>query len=110
MRMYDPRVGRFLSVDPLAGKYPFYTPYQFAGNTPIKFIDIDGEEPGNSGIQSDGPDLNETKKYTSGALIIHKPTLDPVSKVGVRMIRTLVMAFGAGTQVAGAMEYGDKIP
>ena len=45
MRIYDPRVARFLSVDPLAGKYPFYTPYQFAGNMPIKFIDLDGLEP-----------------------------------------------------------------
>jgi hypothetical protein len=45
MRIYDPRLGRFLSVDPLAIKYPYYTPYQFAGNTPIIAIDLDGEEP-----------------------------------------------------------------
>jgi RHS repeat-associated protein len=45
MRIYDPRIGRFLSMDPLAGKYPWYTPYQFAGNSPIGFIDRDGEEP-----------------------------------------------------------------
>lgn len=44
MRIYDPRVGRFLSVDPLNKSYPFYTPYSFAGNNPIKFIDLDGEE------------------------------------------------------------------
>jgi len=44
MRVYDPRVGRFLSVDPLSKSYPFYTPYSFAGNNPIKFIDLDGEE------------------------------------------------------------------
>jgi hypothetical protein len=44
MRVYDPRLGRFLSVDPLAKKYPFYTAYSFAGNKPIKFIDLDGGE------------------------------------------------------------------
>jgi hypothetical protein len=33
-----------LSVDPLASKYPFYTPYQFAGNMPIQFVDLDGLE------------------------------------------------------------------
>jgi RHS repeat-associated protein len=44
MRIYDPRVGRFLSLDPLQAKYPFYTPYSFAGNKPIVFIDRDGEE------------------------------------------------------------------
>src|SRR6266498_300740 len=27
MRIYDPRLGRFLSVDPLAENYPFYSPY-----------------------------------------------------------------------------------
>jgi hypothetical protein len=31
-------------VDPLAGKFPFYTPYQYAGNDPINFIDLDGKE------------------------------------------------------------------
>lgn len=45
MRIYDPRIGKFLSVDPLASSYPFYTPYQFAGNMPIKYIDLDGLEP-----------------------------------------------------------------
>ena len=39
-------VSRFLSVDPLAQSYPFYSPYQFAGNKPIIFIDIDGAEEG----------------------------------------------------------------
>jgi hypothetical protein len=44
MRIYDPRIGRFLSVDPLTKKFARYSPYQFAGNKPIVFIDIDGAE------------------------------------------------------------------
>jgi len=44
MRIYDPRVGRFLSVDPISDKYPELTPYQFASNRPIEGIDIDGLE------------------------------------------------------------------
>jgi RHS repeat-associated protein len=44
MRIYDPRLGRFLSVDPLTKKYPELTPYQFASNTPIQGIDLDGLE------------------------------------------------------------------
>ncbi len=43
-RIYDPRIAKFLSVDPLAQEYPWYTPYQFAGNTPIQAIDRDGAE------------------------------------------------------------------
>ena len=35
---------RFLSVDPLTSKYPMLTPYQFASNTPIQAIDLDGLE------------------------------------------------------------------
>ena len=31
-------------MDPLTASYPWYTPYQFAGNKPIKFIDLDGLE------------------------------------------------------------------
>jgi RHS repeat-associated protein len=45
MRIYDTRLGRFLSVDPLTKDYPWYTPYQFAGNTPIWALDLDGGEP-----------------------------------------------------------------
>ena len=44
MRVYDPRVGRFLSVDPLTKSFPWYTPYQYAGNSPISNIDIEGKE------------------------------------------------------------------
>lgn len=44
MRIYDPRVGRFLSVDPLTKDYPMLTPYQFAGNKPIFALDLDGAE------------------------------------------------------------------
>ena len=44
MRIYDGRLGRFLSVDKLTGKYPWFTPYQYAGNSPIATTDIDGEE------------------------------------------------------------------
>ncbi|MCB9224222.1 MAG: RHS repeat-associated core domain-containing protein [Crocinitomicaceae bacterium] len=43
-RIYNARLGKFLSTDPLSGNYPWYTPYQFAGNKPIWAIDIDGLE------------------------------------------------------------------
>ncbi len=43
-RIYNPRLGRFLSVDPLTKGYPELTPYQFASNTPVQAIDLDGLE------------------------------------------------------------------
>jgi hypothetical protein len=44
MRMYNPRIGRFFNEDPFTKKYPELTPYQFASNTPIQAIDLDGLE------------------------------------------------------------------
>ena len=44
-RMYDGGIGRFLTVDPLASTYPFYSPYHYAGNSPILYVDLDGGEP-----------------------------------------------------------------
>jgi len=43
-RIYNPRLGRFLSEDPLIKQYPELTPYQFASNMPIAAIDLDGLE------------------------------------------------------------------
>ena len=43
-RIYDSRLGRFLSVDKLTGSYPWWSPFAFAGNTPIQAIDFDGLE------------------------------------------------------------------
>ncbi|MDD3876007.1 MAG: OmpA family protein [Bacteroidales bacterium] len=43
-RIYNAQIGKFLSVDPLTKSYPWYTPYQFAGNKPIIAIDLDGLE------------------------------------------------------------------
>jgi RHS repeat-associated protein len=50
-RYYAAWTCRFISVDPLASDYPFYNPYNYAGNKPIDRIDIDGlqEEPRSGG-------------------------------------------------------------
>jgi RHS repeat-associated protein len=38
-RMYDPQIGRFGQVDPLADGTPYYSPYSFGSNNPISHID-----------------------------------------------------------------------
>ena len=43
-RIYNPGIGKFLSVDPLMSGYPMLTPYQFSSNRPIDGIDLDGLE------------------------------------------------------------------
>jgi len=41
-RMYQPDLGRFISNDPLATYKPSWTPYRYAFNNPIRFIDPNG--------------------------------------------------------------------
>jgi RHS repeat-associated protein len=57
-RIYSPALGKFLSVDPLTKSYPWFSPYQFAGNSPILNIDLDGLEnqPTQPNTQPQNPD------------------------------------------------------
>ena len=43
-RIYDGRIGRWLSIDPSQVKYPHLTPYGFCGNDPINSIDLNGKD------------------------------------------------------------------
>jgi len=43
-RIYDSRIGKFLSVDPLYKSYPWNSSYAFAENRPIDGIDLEGKE------------------------------------------------------------------
>ncbi len=50
-RMHDSRVGRFLSIDPLVAKYPYWTPYAFCGNMLIQYRELEGLEPDFDGTE-----------------------------------------------------------
>lgn len=43
-RIYDSRLGQFLSLDPLSGQFPNESNYSSAGNSPIGMIDDEGKK------------------------------------------------------------------
>jgi RHS repeat-associated protein len=43
-RIYDSRLGRWMSTDPNWRKYPSQSPYNFAINSPLMYKDIDGND------------------------------------------------------------------
>ena len=72
MRIYDPRIGKFLSVDPLVKDYSELSPYQFSSNTPIAAIDLDGEE---AKVVVTNQITGYTKVHVYGANNVHEVTV-----------------------------------
>ena len=66
-RQLDPRLGRWLSVDPLMAKYPMMSPYVAFNNNPIFFVDplgLEGTNPGDPPVGSTCVDeVGATLKY-----------------------------------------------
>jgi RHS repeat-associated protein len=66
MRYFDPRAGRFLSTDPLQKGFPQLSAYQYSGNNPIKFVDLDGTERYDPNIKPHGITLVEKATVPGG--------------------------------------------
>jgi RHS repeat-associated protein len=98
-RIYNPTIAKFLSVDPLTKSYPWYTPYQFAGNNPIQFIDLDGLEPAcpehgkkNLLIVVQGwgqvnPNDNETQVINAGSKHKHMKRDDDLGQIELNLTK-----------------------
>jgi RHS repeat-associated protein len=82
-RNYMPDVGRFFNVDPLAEKYPYWTPYAFSGNRVVDAREIEGLEPHvlfntrenaalNFGQQYNGKSIKQYREYAATIYAIKK--------------------------------------
>jgi len=109
-RGYDPRLGRWWSVDWKSSKYPHVSPYTFALDNPIFFVDVDGNDIG----------VNVTKVSDSKGQL----TIDAVITVRMKVVNLSSKAMSktemktytddikasAGGQFSGSGYYEGNVP
>lgn len=84
-RMHDPRIGRFFAIDPLASKYPYYSPFAFSGNRVIDAVELEGLEPasrGNVGVfmglKTSGMTDKDAQKIVNGMARAEQRAIAPM--------------------------------
>ncbi len=75
-RLYDPRLGRWMSIDILEENYPYLSPYNFCANDPVLFVDPNGKE-----IWIQGPPGTEPVLYVPNQTALQEGMNDYVKAV-----------------------------
>jgi hypothetical protein len=68
-RMYDSRLGKFLSLDPLMDKYVSYSPYSFCLDNPIRFVDVEGKTIGDANSPATLMAKSQLQKTEAGKIL-----------------------------------------
>ncbi|MDP2176230.1 MAG: RHS repeat-associated core domain-containing protein [Bacteroidota bacterium] len=106
-RIYDSRLGRWLSLDPLMEKYPSFSPYNFAGCSPITFYDADGRI-----IMVNYTDANGTSKsfqYTPGIAPTDKDAIKDKCVMRLHEAITYNMNTEKGKEVWSALNSSEGV-
>jgi len=109
-RYYSAWLGRFVSVDPLQHKYPYYTPYQYAGNKPVTYIDLDGLEEMQIPVNDTTPDIqNRDVSNISKISDQFKDNLSSIIEVENNLLNQTKGAFIIGPDADKAVEEMNKL-
>lgn len=73
-RMYDNQIGRFFTQDRFAENYYNYSPYGYAANNPIKYIDINGDSVGVNYVKGGGKNGRDLYEITVTGKVIDNTT------------------------------------
>ncbi|MDC8005428.1 hypothetical protein POV27_15295 [Aureisphaera galaxeae] len=98
-RIYNPHLGRWISVDPLLEKYKGLSPFNFVGNMPIIAIDPDGER-----IKI----IFSDKSYTRTVKNIIQRKLGDRKKTAIRVNKANEVEFKSNSGAKKAARYADR--
>lgn len=94
-RNYDPAIGRWFNIDPLAEKYASLTPYNYVNNNPNVFVDYDGKDFGLT-IDHDKKTIVFSANYYTNS-------------IDYKSINNFISALNQWNNYTGTYETSDKI-